>query len=68
MNTNLTVDMPNCNHRRWVPELVELVRSGAVRPSRILPRVEGLTDAVEAHVAFDRREEGWTKVALDLAS
>jgi threonine dehydrogenase-like Zn-dependent dehydrogenase len=34
MNKNLTVQAGNCNHRRYVPELVELVRSGAVRPRR----------------------------------
>src|SRR5579862_9480723 len=30
MNKNLTINMGNCNHRKYIPHLVELVRIGAV--------------------------------------
>jgi threonine dehydrogenase-like Zn-dependent dehydrogenase len=66
MNKNLTVKMGNCNHRRYLPELVTLTRAGAVDPSNVLTQVDDVLDAVEAYQAFDRREPGWIEVALDL--
>ena len=65
MGKNLTLKMGNANHRRYIPELVELVRTGAVRPSEMLTQVGELTNAIDAFEHFDRREEGWRKVALD---
>ncbi len=64
MNKNLTVNMGNCNHRKYIPDLVELVRTGAIVPSKILSQVEDLTNAIEAYEAFDKREPGWLKVEL----
>ncbi len=64
MNKNLTIQMGNCPHRRYVPMLVELVASGVFDPEQILTRREPLTDAIEAFRSFDRREGGWLKVAL----
>jgi threonine dehydrogenase-like Zn-dependent dehydrogenase len=64
MNKNLTVNMGNCNHRKYIPHLVELVRTGAVKPSEILSKVEPLSSAIEAYKAFDKREPGWLKVEL----
>ncbi len=65
MNKNLTLQMGNCNHRRYVPMLVDLVRSGAVNPLDILTQTEPLTDAITAYEAFDKRQPGWIKVELD---
>lgn len=64
MNKNLTIKMGNCNHRRYIPHLLELVASGAVDPATVLSHQEPLADTVEAFEAFDRREEGWIKVEL----
>lgn len=64
MNKNLTIQMGNCNHRRYIPELLELVRSGAVDPAEILTNVEPVTNAIEAYEAFDVRQPGWIKVEL----
>jgi threonine dehydrogenase-like Zn-dependent dehydrogenase len=61
---NLTLTMGNCNHRKYIPHLVELTRAGAVDPSALVTQVESLTDAVEAFEQFDRRRPGWLKVAL----
>ncbi len=66
MNKNLTLNLGNCNHRRYVPKLVEMVRAGVIDPVKILTKVEPLTDAIAAYEAFDRREPGWLKVKLDL--
>jgi threonine dehydrogenase-like Zn-dependent dehydrogenase len=65
MNKNLTVTMGNCNHRRYIPQLVEMVRSGVLVPSAVLTQVEPITSAIEAYKAFDKREPGWIKVKLE---
>lgn len=64
MNKNLTIKMGNCNHRRYIPELIDLVRSGTVDPSRILTQREPLTEVIAAYKAFDLRQPGWIKVEL----
>lgn len=64
MEKNLTVKAGNTPHRRYIPELVELVESGVVDPAEILTQTEPLADAIEAYKAFDRRESGWVKVEL----
>jgi len=61
---NLTITMGNCNHRKYIPRLVELTLAGAVDPSALVTQVEELADAVEAYEQFDRRRPGWLKVAL----
>jgi threonine dehydrogenase-like Zn-dependent dehydrogenase len=61
---NLTITMGNCNHRKYIPHLVELTRAGAVDPSALVTQVEDVADAVEAYEEFDRRRPGWLKVAL----
>ncbi|HEX3774072.1 MAG TPA: zinc-dependent alcohol dehydrogenase [Polyangiaceae bacterium] len=68
MNRNLTMKSGNCNHRRYIPELIRLVRTGAVRPSQILTQCATFEDALDAYRAFDRREPGWTKVELKRAA
>ncbi len=42
-----------------------LVRNGSVDPLAILTQYENLSSAVEAYEQFDRRKDGWTKVAFD---
>jgi len=65
MEKNLTLKMGNCNHRRYVPDLIDLVRSGAVVPSEILTQSEPITSVIEAYKAFDKRRPGWIKVKLE---
>ncbi|HVT34927.1 MAG TPA: hypothetical protein VHE37_05065, partial [Nevskiaceae bacterium] len=64
MNKNLTLRMGNCHHRRYIPMLIELVRSGQIDPLQILTQVEPITDAIAAYQAFDQRKPGWIKVCL----
>ena len=64
MNKNLTLKMGNCNHRKYIPMLVDLVQSGQFDPESILTKVEEMTDAVSAFRAFDERQPGWMKVEL----
>jgi threonine dehydrogenase-like Zn-dependent dehydrogenase len=64
MNKNLTMQMGNCNHRKYIPKLIELVMARAIDPAKILTQTEPLADAIEAYKAFDTRQESWVKVEL----
>lgn len=64
MNKNLSVKMGNCNHRRYLPHLLDLVRTGAIDPLTVLTQVEDLPTVLKAHETFDRRESGWTKAVI----
>ena len=64
MNKNLTIKMGNCNHRKYIPLLLDMVRSGTVDPLKVLTKRERLTSAIDAYRAFDLRQPGWLKVEL----
>lgn len=68
MEKNLTLTMGNCNHRRYLPHLIDLVRTGALDPAEILTQREPMTSVIEAYKAFDKRQPGWIKVKLEPAS
>ena len=61
----LKVNMGNCNHRKYIPELVRLVTSGRVDPAQVLTEREPITSAIEAYKVFDERQPGWIKVKLE---
>ncbi|AEI64872.1 zinc-dependent alcohol dehydrogenase [Corallococcus macrosporus] len=65
MNKNLTMKMGNCNHRKYIPKLLELVRTGVVDPTAILSHVEPMGSAIDAYRNFDVRKPGWVKVELE---
>lgn len=64
MNKNLTMQMGNCNHRRYMPELLDLVETGTIDPTLVLTQREPLSSAIEAYRMFDKRCPGWIKVEL----
>ena len=64
MNKNLAILAGNCNHRRYIPELLQLVAGGAVEPDQVLTKRGDIPSAIDAYRAFDAREPGWTKVEL----
>lgn len=68
MMKNLKIHMGNCPHRRYIPTLIELVRSGMIDPGDVLSHVGPLVSAVEAYEAFNERKPGWVKVELDTAA
>jgi threonine dehydrogenase-like Zn-dependent dehydrogenase len=68
MMKNLTMKMGNCNHRRYIPMLVQKVRSKEIEPEKILTRRAPFARAIEEYLAFDRRSPGFTKVELELAA
>jgi threonine dehydrogenase-like Zn-dependent dehydrogenase len=64
MNKNLTINMGNCNHRTYIPKLVDKVAAGTTDPTSVLSNVEPMSDAIEAYKQFDLRRPGWIKVEL----
>lgn len=64
MNKNLTLKMGNCNHRRYIPKLMDLVETGAVNPLKILSQLKPMSSVYEAYKEFDARKEGWVKVEI----
>ncbi|MBY6540435.1 alcohol dehydrogenase catalytic domain-containing protein [Rhodococcus sp. BP-349] len=64
LNRNLTVQAGNCNHRRYVPMLLDRVASGSFDPLNFITQTETPITAVDAYESFDRREEGWLKTVL----
>jgi threonine dehydrogenase-like Zn-dependent dehydrogenase len=65
MNKNLTLKTGNCPHRKYLPMLIDMVRSGVVDPEQVLTQVEPFTSAIDAYKAFDKRQPGWVKVELE---
>lgn len=64
MAKNLVVRSGNCNHRRYLPKLMDLVRSGVIEPSAMLTQIGPFASAIECFEAFDKREPDWVKVEL----
>jgi threonine dehydrogenase-like Zn-dependent dehydrogenase len=65
MNKNITVRSGNCNHRKYLPRLIELVRSGVFRPEQFFTQRAPVSSAVDAYHHFDQHEAGWLKVKLE---
>jgi len=64
MNKNLTHRMGNCNHRKYIPRLMELVRSGGFDPCSVITQQQPLESVLDVYKAFDTRQQGWLKVEL----
>lgn len=68
MNRNLSINMGNCNHRKYVPKLVNMAKSRSISPEKVLTQIEPVMSAIDAYKAFDKREPGWIKVELKPAA
>jgi threonine dehydrogenase-like Zn-dependent dehydrogenase len=64
MNKNLRINGGNCNHRKYIPILLEKAKSGQIDPEKILTNEVNLASAIDAYKSFDKREDGWIKVML----
>ncbi|WP_052326650.1 hypothetical protein [Deinococcus peraridilitoris] len=62
MNKNLTVQMGNCNHRKYIPMLPDLIQQLTLDPTKPLSHVEQKSHALAAYKAFDERQSGGLKV------
>ncbi|STX50408.1 threonine(-3-)dehydrogenase [Legionella busanensis] len=66
MNKNLKIVMGNCPHRAYIPQLLALIEDKRIDPLAILTQKVAISDVLEAYEHFDKREEGWIKVALHM--
>jgi threonine dehydrogenase-like Zn-dependent dehydrogenase len=64
MLRNLTLQMGNCPHRKYIPQLIDAVLERQTNPRKVLAEVEPMTDAISAYKAFDKRKSGWLEVEL----
>lgn len=64
MQKGLTVRAANCSHRKYMPQLIELIEGTGFHPSSILTNTGMLVDAVSCYKHFDKREAGWVKVEM----
>ena len=64
MSRQLKINMGNCNHRKYLPSLVNLVSAGLIDPAQVLTEREPIVSAIDAYKAFDERQPGWIKVEL----
>src|SRR5207244_8145309 len=62
MNKNLTLQMGNCPHRKYIPMLVPLVQGGTFDPARILTHAAPLASASAASHPSDLCPAGWCEV------
>lgn len=63
-NRNLTIRMGNCNHRKYIPRLMQLVRSGTINPSALITQHEAMDSIVDAYQAFEEHRPGWLKITV----
>ena len=64
MGKNLTIRSGNCNHRRYLWELIMLTKNGSLDFHRLVTKVKPVKNAIEAYKEFDAHTEGWIKVGL----
>ncbi len=64
MMKNLTINMGNCHHRRYIPLLIDYTANGTVDPAVVLTQSAPMSEIIDAYEAFDQREAGWIKVAI----
>ncbi len=58
MSKNISINMGNCNHRKYLPALVDVVRTGIIDPSEGLTRTAPIANALVAYESFDVRPAG----------
>ncbi len=64
MEKNLTITIGNCNHKKYIPELLERVQKGEINLVPFISHMLPLDQAVHAYKEFDKRSEGWLKVVF----
>jgi threonine dehydrogenase-like Zn-dependent dehydrogenase len=66
LGKNLTVRAGNCNHRKYLPELLEWVASGKVSLTPFLTHIVHFDRVIDMYKKFDLRADGCVKVALQI--
>lgn len=61
---NLIIRMGNCNHRKYIPMLMQWIRNDTFDPLPFLTQKLPFDEIITAYKHFDKREKGWIKVAI----
>jgi threonine dehydrogenase-like Zn-dependent dehydrogenase len=64
MSKNITIRSGNCNHRRYLWEMVMLVKNGSFSFRRLISKAQPAKSAIQAYRELDARTSGWIKVEL----
>ncbi len=64
MEKNLTITMGNCNHKKYIPELLRWVQKGEIDLVPFISHILPFDQVVHAYKEFDKRSTGWIKVAF----
>ena len=64
MNKGLTLQMGQCNVKRYMPHLLEHIRAGRLDPVALITHRFALADAPEAYRLFASRQGGVLKCLL----
>lgn len=65
LNKNLTLRAGNCNHRKYIPQLLRLIQDGTLDPSFVITDTMPLDRAPEAYDKFDREQSQHVKIVLE---
>jgi len=68
MGKNLIIKMGNCNHRAYIPKLLEWVHKKEIDLTPFITQTISFDKVIDAYKHFDKREDGWLKVALLMPS
>ncbi|KIX85535.1 alanine acetyltransferase [candidate division TM6 bacterium JCVI TM6SC1] len=64
MNKNVTIRMGNCNHRKYLPMLLEWIEKGEFNIEHFITQKVPFKEIIAAYKHFDAREDNWIKVVL----
>lgn len=62
MRKNITIKTGHCNHRKYVPRLIELIQNGTVDPLEIYTHKTPFTGVRDAYEAVKNRDAGWIRM------
>jgi threonine dehydrogenase-like Zn-dependent dehydrogenase len=65
MNKGLTIKTGQTHVHRYVPKLLDLIRSGKIDPSFVVTHRLPLDQAPHAYKIFNEKKDGCIKVVLD---
>jgi threonine dehydrogenase-like Zn-dependent dehydrogenase len=68
MNKGLTIKTGQCHVHRYVPELLDHIRSGRIDPSFVATHRIPLSQAPMGYEIFNKKQDGCVKVVLDPAN
>ena len=68
MNKGLTIKTGQTHVHRYIPKLLDYIRSGAIDPSFVVTHRIPLSDAARGYELFKKKQDGCIKVVLDPAA